>query len=1177
LDSTASQPDPEVTMNTATSRLSVTRTTLLAAAQLLCTVPLHGATGSWANNTATGLSWSTATSWAGGVIPNGTGDVANFTNDISANRIIGLSGDKTVGTLNIGDPATGFFAFTLNAGAPLNSTLIFDQTGVADATITVPVVAGVAANGLSVPYILLKDNLVISTAFPNSTTTQLNLSGIIRDDAGTFGITKTGTGIIQFAAANTFNGGTTLQAGRINSNNVRAFGTGGVTVQSGGQAFINTASIASDFTIAGTGYSNSADTAAQAGAIRFANNRVITGDVTVAAAARIGGDTTSVGFLDGTLAGSADLEINGPTTTTGGLTLLRDASGYTGSISLSRGSLQFSGGLGGSLSAAPVTGATTTLGTGTSLGGNLTLDSSAAPVTLRNVKGTLAITGDLSLAGSTPVSLATTPAPGTATLTLMTYATQSGAGSLTFDATGYRGTPGLTVGPTAATITGLQGATRTWNNASANATWDVGTSANWVEGDNQFFQADAVVFSNTAPGPVTLAGIVAPHSVTFSSTGTNDYSISGTGSIDGASGGIIKNGDAWLTLGGENTFTGPVSIHAGRFLLGSQRALGFTSGVTVAAGAALDLNGIATLAVSRSYDLTLAGTGDGTSPALTNGGAALPFTGSPASGIRNITLTADASIGAVTGKNFDLCGGGTLHGGGFTLTKTGANQVILMGLSKNLHTVVEEGTLSGFGPDPFGTTLRIKSGASAQAGAGGAYNSDVTLDSGAILEHSTGTESIWTGTFNAAGNVTLGNLNTTNTNLQINNGFAVPGNLAKTGNGLVTLLGTVDVAGSVSISGGVLSLGNGGSGGSLGTTAAISFSGAGPGLTINRSSDLALPNLISGGGSITKSGSGTVTLTADNSYSGTTTVNAGGTLRINGTQSGTGNVNVASGGTLGGTGTLPGAVNVVSGATLAPGAGIGTFSTGSATKTTTISGTLKIEYDGAAGTATDLLKTGDALTLGAASVLDFDAIGSPLTAPAYVIASYAGSLTGTFASVTDLPAGYALVYNYNNGVNSQNIAVVSAFATWIATFYPGVTDPLVVGPGADPDGDGQSNSMEFILGGTPNNGSANSKIHPLIADSDDLDSDKELLLTIAVRSGTPVFAGSPSPVATRDGFTASVQGGLDLASFSAVVTPVAPVTTGLPAAPAGYEYRSFSLAGSGGLPSKGFLRVQVTP
>ena len=47
-----------------------------------------------------------------------------------------------------------------------------------------------------------------------------------------------------------------------------------------------------------------------------------------------------------------------------------------------------------------------------------------------------------------------------------------------------------------------------------------------------------------------------------------------------------------------------------------------------------------------------------------------------------------------------------------------------------------------------------------------------------------------------------------------------------------------------------------------------------------------------------------------------------------------------------------------------------------------------------------------------------------------------------------------------------------------------------------------------------------------------------------------------------------------LTTASSVVTPV---TAGLPAAPAGYEYRTFSLTGSNGTPSKGFLRVSVTP
>jgi hypothetical protein len=52
---------------------------------------------------------------------------------------------------------------------------------------------------------------------------------------------------------------------------------------------------------------------------------------------------------------------------------------------------------------------------------------------------------------------------------------------------------------------------------------------------------------------------------------------------------------------------------------------------------------------------------------------------------------------------------------------------------------------------------------------------------------------------------------------------------------------------------------------------------------------------------------------------------------------------------------------------------------------------------------------------------------------------------------------------------------------------------------------------------------------------------------------------------------------MDLADFSATVSVVAPVTAGLPAAPAGYEYRTFSLVGSNNLPGTGFLRVRVSP
>ena len=64
---------------------------------------------------------------------------------------------------------------------------------------------------------------------------------------------------------------------------------------------------------------------------------------------------------------------------------------------------------------------------------------------------------------------------------------------------------------------------------------------------------------------------------------------------------------------------------------------------------------------------------------------------------------------------------------------------------------------------------------------------------------------------------------------------------------------------------------------------------------------------------LTKSGLGTAIFNAANTYTGTTTVNAGALL-VNGNHSGTGAVTVASGATLGGTGSIGGNVSYASGA-----------------------------------------------------------------------------------------------------------------------------------------------------------------------------------------------------------------------------------------------------------------------
>lgn len=184
-----------------------------------------------------------------------------------------------------------------------------------------------------------------------------------------------------------------------------------------------------------------------------------------------------------------------------------------------------------------------------------------------------------------------------------------------------------------------------------------------------------------------------------------------------------------------------------------------------------------------------------------------------------------------------------------------------------------------------------------------------------------------------------------------------------------------------------------------------------------------------------KDGAGTWTLIANNTYTGTTTVNAG-TLLVNGAHSTGQAYTVQSGGTLGGTGTISAGVTVNAGGVLAAGASIGTLSVGTAT----IAGTLKVEYSGDASTI-DLLNVTGALDITAATV-DFDNLGvANLHGGPYVLASY-GSLAGSaFANVLDLPSGYSLNYAYQG----NKIALIGS----------------VIHPG-DFDGDGDVDGADFV-------------------------------------------------------------------------------------------------------------------
>ncbi|MCX5674413.1 MAG: autotransporter-associated beta strand repeat-containing protein [Planctomycetota bacterium] len=357
-------------------------------------------------------------------------------------------------------------------------------------------------------------------------------------------------------------------------------------------------------------------------------------------------------------------------------------------------------------------------------------------------------------------------------------------------------------------------------------------------------------------------------------SGTTTYS----GKLSGGTGmTLTKTGAGTQVLSGANTYTGATAVSVGTLRLGTNTALPSGRDVTVDGGT-LDVG---------VYSLTLGAV------TLTDG----TITGT--TGVLSASFL-DVRKGTISAKL-----GGT---GG--LTKTTTDTVTLT--AANLFTgptIVSQGTLLlGAGNAiPSASSVTVQGSSTLNIGASSSGAGAVVLVDGTI----TGTTGVLSGSsYDLRKGTVSAKLGGT-------------GGLTKTAAGTVTLTAANTFTGGITVSGGTLALASGGTlasgnslvvqGGGTLNIGACSFAPASvtlidgtitgtTGVLSGSSYDVrkgTIGAILSSGGSLTKTTSDTVTLTAANTFTGGTTVSAG-TLRlgINNALRGGRNVTVQGGGTL---------------------------------------------------------------------------------------------------------------------------------------------------------------------------------------------------------------------------------------------------------------------------------------
>ena len=777
-------------------------------------------------------------------------------------------------------------------------------------TVTVDA-AGVTANSLTfntANYILQGGKITFDGTTP--TIANAVAATVNSEISGTGGLTKTGAGALTLGTANTYTGITNISGGSIVAGHVNALPTA------------NTVNIS---------------TATGAGTLRLATDSSV-------AALIIGGSSSNQGTIisDRATAGAGITHVLGAASL-GNNTYNFQAGGNvtSGAAGVSLASLNLSAGGAGTTIFNPTSASLTVVGAvGINTGG------ATKTLELGGTNSGNFINGIISNGSVTSAALSLTKS-NSSTWTLTNGNSYSGA-------------------------TAITGGTLQITHASA-----LGTTAG----------------STTVSSGATLALsgglIVGAESLSLNGTGVSNVgairSISGVNSMSGAVtlAGATRIGVEAGTLEMKGAFSGTqalTAVGAGTLILSGGGTLSQTivGNSTVPAGGNLEWKAGTGTAAGQYF-----GVGDNVSASLTVSGGSL--TASPTSALWVGSFSSSAVTGTmnVTGGNFAMGSSQSIYvgGGGYNGNVSGS------GILNVSNGTFSTGTTTG--------TFRMGANAASQTGSG-----TINLSGTGILEtarsitkgaQGTATVNFDGGTYKlraaqatmfAAGVIT--NVNAGGAKFDTNTfdgtigtvlaAGSPSGGLTKQGTGILTLTQSNTYTGTTTISTGALQLGSGTTTGSLSTSSAIVNNAS---LIINRSNAVTQGTdfssaAITGTGSITKLGAGTLTLNVANSHNGTSIGSgaaiAGGIVAVTHAQAlGTGAITINGSNSIVGTLQLSNNIAITTAGAISLAFSRNTIAGGGAAHIQNLSGTNSLNSNlniaSSGGSGANILSTAGTLTL----------------------------------------------------------------------------------------------------------------------------------------------------------------------------------------------------------------------